>query len=142
MATMYSQFFNNTFLKICLLHSKSLSDTPALEETKLPFLELCLFRDITKKAAAAGFSTYLARAPLGGRDPTMMHQRRARRAKHARRTDHGTCARARGKTMGELGQNTRGPAPPPPTPGGGAMAGLYRWQPLISLTCECVKALH
>ena len=41
-------FQQHLFKDICLLHSKSLSDTPALEETKLPFLELCLFRDITK----------------------------------------------------------------------------------------------
>ena len=44
---MYSQFINNISLKNqCLLYPKSLSDTPALEETKLPFLECCLYRDI------------------------------------------------------------------------------------------------
>ena len=38
---MHSQFNNNSSLK-----KQSLSDTPALEEKKLPFLECCLFRDI------------------------------------------------------------------------------------------------
>ena len=53
---MYSQFVNNISWKNqCLLYPKSLSDTPALEETKLPFLECCLFWDIIENAENSFF---------------------------------------------------------------------------------------
>ena len=44
---MYSQFFNNTFLKISANCIQNLFPTLTLEETKLPFSECRLFRDIT-----------------------------------------------------------------------------------------------
>ena len=50
LATDYSQVINNISLKNqCLLYPKYLSNTLALEETKLPFLECCFFIDIIEK---------------------------------------------------------------------------------------------
>ena len=50
---MFSQFINNIPWKNqYLLYPKSLSDTPTLEESKLPFLECCLIRDIIEKWSA------------------------------------------------------------------------------------------
>ena len=50
-ATLYSQFFNNTFWKISACYIQSLFPTTSVwEETKLPFLECCLFRDKTENS--------------------------------------------------------------------------------------------
>ena len=62
---MYSQFINNVSRKNqCLLYPKSLSNTPALEETKLPFLECCLFGDIIEKERILGPCSFHAAASL------------------------------------------------------------------------------